>query len=1279
MRNKIFSVCLTCLLAVCGMAWGQATTSLHGVVTDPSGASVPNARITLSNSATGTVRTTLSNHSGRYSFPAVFPGIYTLQIAAKGFQTYVQTGLQLRVSLPAAINISLQVGAVSTAVHVSSRVPLLNTTNASMGQTMGATAIENLPIKAENTNLLLSFQPGVVYTGQKGGDSGYRSGAVDGERSDQNNITLDGVSNNNEFENYGFSGVLPTTPFSVQEFRVSTSNYGATQGRSAGAQITLVTRGGTNQFHGSLYEFNRSNIGEANDFFLKTTQLQNCAAANTNSCNQAEHLVRNVYGGTLGGPVWKNKLFFFFNYEGHRQNLSQSATRVVPSASLRQGIIQYQCSNADAAQCPGGSVTGVNGQGLAVKPGYYALGPSQLQQMDPLNIGPSQAALKYLQSYPEPNNPNVSDGVNYSGYTFAAPTRERDNWYIGRIDYRPSNNQSLFFRGTATDDNSLSTPFLPGDAPQYTTTDLSKGFVLGHTYVFGPTLVNNARYGLTRQSVGIIGDSSLPWVEMRGLSQGITRSGRYVVPVHNLVDTLSWQKGSHNFQLGGNLLFIRRFDQNDYNSYSYALTNSDWASPGCFSCNTGSPLDPVNYGYPAVSSGFEQSYDFPLAAMMGIVSEVGNKYNYSVSSLSHATALSPGTPLSRHWATDDYNLFAQDTWQMTPDISLVYGLNYQYMTPITETHGQEVTPNINMGQWFAQRTADMNQGIPSSKDPLINFAPAGSYWNRSGLYNAQSKDFAPRLGVAWSPHAHSGWLHTLFGNGASSIRAGWGIYYDVFGPALALNYDASGAFGLTSTVENPAQSVSVATAPRLSGMNTIPTTDANGKALLPPPPASTFPVTYPVGAEAIARGIDQSLQSPYSNALDFSIERNLPDGITLDLGYVGHFGRRLIVHNDIATPLNLKDPKSGIDYFSAAARLSQLARQNVDPSAITAAKIGPTAQYWEDLIQPQSSYNLWSECTNSGCPSTSNMLAAVYSAYAANLYNETSATYVMDLYDWPMGFKSGANTMYNSQYSSLYVDQSIGWSNYNAFELGLHKRMSNGLLFGFNYTYSKALDLESMPERGNGSDYTMLINPWAPGQLYGPSDFDMRHQFNAYWVADLPFGRGKAFGGNVGGLTNALIGGWQLSGTFRATSGLPSSAFYGYNWPTNWEEMGLADTNGQPMNFGNKYAGQGGAPNVFQNPTQAHGNFIGAFPGESGVRNNIRGDGYFGINMGLDKRWHITENQSLEGRWSVYNVTNTTRFDVNSAQLDWAAGSFGNYTNTLTQPRVMEFAMLYRF
>lgn len=1274
---------LLCIIAGVSVSlFSQGTTSLRGTVADASGAVIPHANVVITNVATNQERQTTTNERGLYELVSVMPGTYKLTVSATGFTTAVQNNIQLQVDLPATQNVQLHVGAQEQTVEVTGEAPLLNTTDSSVGRNMGSTQIENIPLRAENMPLLLSFQPGVAYNGDKLLTDSYdtRAGAVNGEHSDQNNIQLDGVDDNDQFAGYSFVGVLPSTQFSTQEFRVTTSNYTAEQGHSSGAQISMVTKSGTNQFHGNLYEFNRNTIGNANDFFLKNSEIAN------GQPNVPQHLVRNTFGGTFGGPLIKNRLFFFFNYEGHRQSWAQDQFWNIPSTTLRDGIIQYQCDSA--AACPASNVTGVSGQSYSIPAGWYGIGPTSapgtpnLTTMDPLHVGPSKVALAYMNSFPTPNAEAAIDAPNYAGFRWAAPTKLSENWYIARVDYNltSNGNHTLFLRGAVRNDSNDQAPFLPGQQPQMSTIDLSKGFVAGYTGAFSPTLVNNFRYGLTHQSIGNIGNTSQAWVWMRDMSQQYNYSSKFTAPVGNLADTLSWMKGTHNLQFGGNLLFIRRNDLNYSTAFSDVLTNADWFDTGGFA-ETGSALDPNSYagGLPKINSNSDHLYDFPLVAMMGIASEMDAVYNYRIANLTSASQMQQGAPVTRYWNTDTYNLFFQDTWQARPNLTISYGINYQLMTPITEMSGQEVTPSVNISNWFNQRGAAMLTGQADNAIAPISFQPAGSYWGRTGLYSTQNKNFAPRLGISWSPDPKDGWLKKLTGNNATVVRAGFGMYYDNFGPALALSYDAAGSYGLTSNQSNPAGGITLDQAPRITSMNELPTSSS----FWPAAPASSYPVQPPSGyvlGEAIAHGIDQSLKTPYSYAMNLSIQRQLPGKMVLDVGYVGHLGHHIMGLDDVATPLDLYDPATGVDYFAAATRFSQLARQGVAWSAITPAMVGPTASYWTNMFTGAGGpYNA---C---GGGTTTSILQSMYSQFKCNLYNETSALYKFDTYGrYGISPKGGLNSFYNGQYSSWWAWRTIGKSNYHSLQASLHKDMSHGLMYGVNYTYSKSLDIESMSERGVHYLTDSIINPWSPNQMYAPSDYDLRHQINGYWVTELPFGRDKLLGGNMNRLTDAIVGGWQLGGTVRWSSGFPTSVFMGYVWPTNWDEMGWANRTSTPLQTGTTIIN--GTPWIFKDPTAAAaapsdgGPFDYAYPGQSGGRNNIRGDGYFSLDLNLSKTWKIQENKNFQLRWSVFNATNSTRFEAYlDMQAEWDAGNFGQYTGTLSQPRIMEFSGVFTF
>lgn len=1328
-RLLLSAVCALAILLMVPNAWGQATTSLRGTVTDPSGAAIPNATVRLTNAGTNSVRSATSDAQGNYVFPQVLPGTYILDVEASGFAKYHQTAVQLLVNLPASVDVTMKVGQSTETVTVTEQAPVINSTDASEGNTMGEVQIEQLPIEARDVVQLLNLQPGVVYTSDRLDVPGYdtRSGAVNGERSDQNNVSLDGVDDNEQATGEAFKSVLPVPLMSVQEFRVSTSNYGIQQGRSAGGQVGLVTKGGTNSFHGNAYEFNRSGIGEANDWLIKAAQAQSGVA------NKPPHLVRNVFGGDLGGPVKKDRLFFFLNYEGHRTAQGASTVREIPTATLRDGIIQYNC--ADPTQCPGGTVTGLSGNSYNVAPGNEALNASQITAMDPLGIGPSPVSLQYLNGYPLPNDSTVGDGLNFAGYRFASPEFERDQWLVGRIDYKvnSSGTQSLFWRGSGADDIAPGPQFLPGPSttacPQcgdaeVTTLDRSKGMVIGYTALLRTDLVNNFRYGLTRQSINNQGLSSQPWIYIRNLDQPIYYGSSFTLPTHDFVDDLSWTKGNHSLTFGTDIRIVRDASSNYGSSFSYAIANASWLNTSGIA-NTSSPFSPDNSTVcsggpcPAVDPNFDNSYDFPLIGMLGIVTEINAQYNYHLNPDATGTPLNQGDAVKRHWASDEYDFYVGDSWKFRPNLTINYGVRYELMSPVWETKGQQVETTVGLQQWFATRNQDMQQGVPDNQIPLLQFGLSGPSYGKPGYYSWQKKNFAPRVSFAWSPETQGGWLEKLFGgNGQSVIRGGVGMYNDHFGQELAISFDQSGAFGLATNIGNPAGIECVggpgcSIAPRVETMsgqgfvpnfNTIPTVDVSGNPVYAAAPPAQFPETPPsslaTGGFCICWGVDNSLKTPYSYAIDLSYERQFGRNNSIEVAYVGHLGRHLLVQEDVAEPMNLTDPTSKVTYFQAARGLAALYNSANPPAStsVTDAMVGPTAAYWHNMVQSQESNGSFMLACSGG--STASVVQAMYDLYSCFQYNESTALFLLDIPTSDSGLDynpvGGPYSFYSAQYSSLYAWRTLSNSNYNAMQVTFKRQMSQGLLLNLNYTYSKSIDLASDAERigpWGGFGTGQIINAWAPNQLRAVSDFDLRHQFNANWVWQLPFGTGRHFGGGMSKGLDAVIGGWQVSGLMRWTSGFPINISNGFDWPTDWQLGGQADLTGSRIPLGRTLTNSstlqpcpayapGCVYNMFTNQPQGFAAFAHNLVGESGVRNAIRGDGYSSTDLGLSKTWAMpwSDKQNLEFEWNVFNITNSVRFDGQSAfpEVDQST-NFGNYSHLLTNPRVMQFGLMYSF
>ena len=432
-----------------------------------------------------------------YQLLALPPGAYDVKVELSGFRTAVRQQVTLAVDSSSKLDMTLQIGSLSETVNVTTEVSPLNTTDASLGNVITGQQVRTLPLEANNVVGLLSLQPGAVYipnsatTDARTGavqNIDPRSGAVSGSRADQSNVTLDGIDVNDPQFGTAYSSAVRVTLDSLQEFRVSTSNYGADSGRSSGAQVSLVTKSGTNDYHGAANWVQRNTRFSSNDYFLKLSQLQ------SGEPSVPPKLDKKIFGGALGGPVKKDRLFFFGNYERLTEDSESPVLRNIPSMSMRDGVLIYQC--ADPAACPATSVQGFSAS-HDVPAGHHGMTPAELATVDPLGIGPSKSVSDYFSQFPTPNDPGI-DGLNLVGYRFAAPLNNAFNTYIGRADFRASPSQTLFGRANFQDDTIVSVPQYPGEAANTTRTVTSRGFAFGWDSVLSSSMVNTFRYGLTQ-------------------------------------------------------------------------------------------------------------------------------------------------------------------------------------------------------------------------------------------------------------------------------------------------------------------------------------------------------------------------------------------------------------------------------------------------------------------------------------------------------------------------------------------------------------------------------------------------------------------------------------------------------------------------------------------------------------------------------------------------------------------------------------------------------------
>jgi hypothetical protein len=1287
------------VILACG-GWLRAQTgltSLRGTVTDPSGGTVPNATVVIESQASGFHMTRATDGSGAYEFPQIPPGKYKITVKVPGFGTQSKEA-ELLVNQPATINFGMSVQSASEVVEVSAAAQTLNMTDATIGNSVGNSTIEALPIEGRNVPDLLSLQPGVLYLGrQVNPDLDSRSGAVAGARSDQSNVTLDGVDNNDQRQGYAFNGVLRSTLDSVEEFRVTTTNSNAEDGRSSGAQVVLVTKSGTNKLHGSAYEYNRNAAAVANDTFLKAAELSSGLP------NKPGALIRNTFGGSLGGPIKKDKLFFFANYESQRTAENKSVTQTVPTASMRAGNIKY----VDAT----GNVQTLCGPNFGT-PGSCP-NPSQkndLAAMDPNcaglgtcpgGPGANPNVLADLNKYPLPNGFSSGDGLNTASFVFSAPNPITLNTYVAKIDYVLSDKSRFFVRGILQGDRDSGPPQFPGEPPSFSLTNTSKGIAAGHTWTLRNNLINNVRYGYVREQLDNTGAGTVSYSDFAGITP-LTPENRTTllgVPVHHLVDDVTWIKGKHTLQFGGNWRLIHNNTLSNNVSFDSASTGAGNISQAAIA-NTGQSFDPAAFGYSPVSSGFSSSYDNAITAIAGLISTINANHDYKISTNgSQASLLPTGSLIARNFKANEGEWYAQDAYRLKPNLTITIGVRYSLLQTPYEVNGQQVAPTTDLHQWFENRAIAAKQGL--GNQPPISFAPSGQTRGGQPYWPMNKNNFAPRFSVAYSPGSDNGFWKSLFGGpGKSSIRAGFGMYYDHFGEGIVDGFSQFGSFGLTSTQAAPSNIFTPDDAPRYTGRTSVPI-----KVLTPPVSSVRYPATPssdPLngGFTFNSDGIDGRIKTPYSIATDLSVQRQLPGGFTLEVAYVGRYGRHLLQQLDLAEPTDLVDPKSGMDYFAAARLMSQFAlAHGEDPTAVIAPM-----PFFEDLF-PTAAAGGFSATQNiytggsgtSACPSGF--------SWSNRPGREVGAPYRLGLLKTGLA-NGGASPpcaglppvpFWDPQFSSLFAWSSIGVSSYNAGQFILRRPMSHGLQIDFSYTYSKSLDMGSDTERTNSQGTTSTVtsagstiasyiqNSWNPRLNYAPSDFDARHVITTSWVYQLPFGRGRILASKASGWMDALVGGWQLSGLGRWTS--DNTGFTNnFLFNSNMVQTG-------PVKTG-VFLNANGAPDVFADPATVAGGIFTTqsplrfpFPGEAGSRNNFRGPGYFGIDASLAKSWRIRESIALKFAWEVFNITNSVRYDARtnaagSGPLDNGSSdgsSLGAFSSTLTAPRVQQFSLRLTF
>lgn len=1242
--SLIYAVFLTVVIA--DLAFAQTGTStIRGTITDSQGQVISGATVTIKNEARSFTRSTTTESNGSYTFTAVPPNVYSIEVEAQGFKKTVAT-IKTLVDTPSTVNLSMEVGQINEVVTVTSVGDItVNTQDASLGNVIANQQIIQLPLPDRNPAVLLTLQAGVT-----------SDGSVAGARSDQSNITLDGVDINNAQTNSLSSPVLRLNAEAIEEFRVTTSNANANQGRSSGAQISLVTKGGTNDFRGALFYGGRNDFADANDFFNNRSGVNRPARR------------RHFYGGALGGPIVPNRAFFFYSYEGLQEKRGVPVTRTVPLATLGQGIVRYR----DAST---GAISQLTAAQIATIFPSAGTNPTAIAAL-------AAAAAKYPA-----NDFNAGDSapgrlLNTAGYRFNAPITEDRNSHIVRFDFNVSDKHQIFARGNYIWDNLGNVQNFP-DTPQPSTWNHPTGIMAGHAWTITNNLVNNFRYGLTRDAISGQGDSGSNAISFRFIFSPFlySRTLNRVTPVHNFTDDVSWIKGSHSLQFGTNIRLIRNQRDSFSNSYDNAITNPSFYPGGGTSITS-----------PILAAGFNIAGSDISNVQNAVTALVGRYSQFAANFLFNkdGSLIPSGSPSERTFATEEYDVYAQDTWKIRPNLTVTYGLRYGISKPVYEKFGFEVKPNIGLGEYFQRRINGMNTGRPYNE--LIALDLSGPANGKSGAYKFDKNNFQPRVSASWSPDFKSGLLNKVFGDAGKSVfRGGFAMFNDYYGQQLAVTFDLNNTVGFASSQVTSANTFNLTTnpGPLFTGYNQA----VRGLPGIVVPSNTSFPRTprtrvFPGNIEG---SLDDSIIAPTHYNYSFTYERELPFGSILQLSYVGRKARNLLASRDIMSLNNLVDPKSGVDWYSAAGLLETLRSRGASVSSVQ------QIPYFANLFPANLADTL-------GLNPAYNQTQAIYAlTVPRSLGGESFYNYGNDwtsvLFEIstlgnaacnpPNAYTASCHMFFQPQWGTLGAWSSIANSDYNAFTLSLRQRYKNSLTLDFNYTLSNSKDDASgLQTAGVTGGSAFILNPFRQRDNYAFSDFDYRHIINSNFVWQLPIGKGQWLLGSSSKLMDALVGGWQLSSIIRYNSGQPVSTPYDdARWATNWN----VQSNSTRIRPVDTCPTRGGS--LFGcNATQAFQSFRNARPGETGERNVFRNVGFFGMDAGLGKSFKMpySEKHNLQLRWEVFNVFNYQamgNFDTSRSgygiPLDPATKqppvNFARYTGIQGSPRFMQLFLRYSF
>ncbi|HKF23981.1 MAG TPA: carboxypeptidase regulatory-like domain-containing protein, partial [Candidatus Angelobacter sp.] len=1332
-------VCVALILAfISTSTWAQstATGTVSGLVSDPTGAVVAGATVTLVDLSTSTSRDTTTNGAGRYIFVNVTPGAYDVRIGKAGFAQAVLSHVSVEIGQVANANATLKIGSATETVEVTATGVEMQTMNAAIGTTVTFKAMEVLPNLSRDSSTLMTLQPAVNSTGEVAGsvrdqntfqlDGGQNSSDMDGT---QSTYTLSFAANPTTSNSTGglTTGVVPTPVESIEEFKVATTNQTADFNGSSGGQVQMVTKRGTNAWHGALYEYYLGSNFSANfwDNNFTGTPLP--------STHQ------NRFGGAIGGPAlpsfWGGKTFFFANYEGRRFPNVSTYERSVPSDLLRAGVIQIKS---------GSTITAYNVNPFPVTVNGVTYAPASCNGGAPGNCDPRTIGLnpvinqlwtKFEPHANDPANTGFGDTLNTQGYKTTVGLPRNDDFGVTRIDHDFGQKWHFtstyhYYRVVANTTDQVDVGgVVSGDALGQGSSHALRSSVAslitaGLTTNVTSNLTNDFHYSYTRNWWQWL-TAAAP-TQLAGLGGaleigGESRTGSLIpmnVNTQNarqrfwdgqdnfLRDDVTLIRGNHLFQFGGS--YQRNWDYHQRNDNGQGIMNAIVYQIGTTGSQGGGITISSAFQPTGLTTSQKATWNKLYAELLGMTSQPQVLYTRSGSSLS----LDPlGSNMFDKVTIPSYNMYFGDTWHLKPNFTLSLGLSYTIEMPPVEENGKQVELLDGSGKLI-----DLANYLDTTKSMALQgktFNPIVGFETTQNLgmkypYNPFYGGISPRAAAAWSPNFDSGILHAIFGDHKTVIRGGYNRIYGrlngvdlvlvpLLGTGLGQAVSCIGAVNAANAVAGN-QCLGIGgstpgTAFRIGSDGMTAPLPAVSQTL----PQPFFPGLFGNPSAGDGQALDPNFRPSRSDQFDFTIQREISRKVSVEVGYIG----RILKNEYQSTNLD------AVPYmFTLSGQTFANAYDNMYMylTATNGVATGiPVQPFFEAALGPGSTYcSGFTSCTlavatKEGSAKTG---AGNSQGTAVNVYNFWSdlANKAGFLFGRAMPSTlgvGGAGTP--GQVSSVYLNGSWGYGNYNAAFATVRMQGWHGLTLVSNLTWSKTLGTQAVAQ--STSSFTP-VDAFNLHNQYGPQPFDIRLIYNTYMVWEPSWFKSQK------GILGHMLGGWKFSPIFTAQSGLPlevnvdgdcqsfgevncssgatnenallTSPYKGGNSVHYGVPGSTCTLNGQAITVGTNTKDN---INIFADPASVYCQFrppLVGLDGQTGGQGILRGLPTWNLDMSVGKEFRITERTNLKFIATFTNVLNHNQLlnptlDITSPQ------TFGVIFGQANTPRQMEFGLRFAF